>query len=203
MTDLPGKDRLPYEETPRLEQRVREMLEGLPGAVAFNGLRRALGVHPESLTRALRRLEREGTIERTGQGYRLSGEIAADRPSPVTGALAQPALAELKLPPTEGRAEVLARLAGRWFGDYRWIGYFEQGGSTTLVWSHRLGQERLWLRLRGDLLEIHSSAGTEGPGSAAYELLHHVLTALRTPRRHAAVATLTPEGTDALSWKEN
>ena len=54
----------------RLDDRVLVALEEMNGRIAFSGLRRTLGAHPESLSRALRRLEREGLIERSEQGYR-------------------------------------------------------------------------------------------------------------------------------------
>ncbi|MCI4317072.1 MAG: GntR family transcriptional regulator, partial [Thermoplasmata archaeon] len=65
---------------PRLDDRVRELLGNIGGRLAFNGLRRALGVHPESLTRALRRLEREGVVQRRADGYVLAdpGSYAAE-----------------------------------------------------------------------------------------------------------------------------
>src|SRR5580658_1460258 len=69
---------------PRLDDRVLELLAGHRGEFAFSGLRRTLGAHPESLTRALRRLQRRGEIEHSPSGYRIRPEglleATAERP---------------------------------------------------------------------------------------------------------------------------
>lgn len=181
----------------RLDERVRDLLSGFPGAVAFQGLRRTLGVHPESLTRALRRLERDGEVEKTQKGYRLAEPSPSDHrrnlsPSAPEGPRWQEApRVELRLSPGEDAPNLLGQLSNRWFGEFRWVGSFEQGDRTTLLWVSRDGTEQLGLELRGDLLRIHQQATSRalGPTSrplAAYELLQHVLSALR--REHLATA---------------
>ena len=52
---------------PRVDEQVLEVLADSSGTLAFNGLRRALKVHPESLVRALRRLERDGVVHALGE----------------------------------------------------------------------------------------------------------------------------------------
>jgi hypothetical protein len=214
---------LSAESLPRLDERVRGLLAEFPGSVAFQGLRRTLGVHPESLTRALRRLERDGEIERTDEGYRLT--VATARPA-ITFTSTAPAAAatatsaargslttadpgpslptrgpwihpssprwegaprvELRLAPDEDPARILGHLAGRWFGEFRWVGSYEEGSRTTLLWVSRQGGELLGLVLSHGLLRIHqqSPSGSKGTARplAAYELLQHVLSALRAPR---------------------
>ncbi|MCI4366784.1 MAG: hypothetical protein L3K08_03420, partial [Thermoplasmata archaeon] len=61
----------PSPSTGPLDDRVVRTLAERPGHHAFNGLRRALAAHPESLTRSLRRLERDGMIARDSHGYFL------------------------------------------------------------------------------------------------------------------------------------
>ncbi len=194
MTELPASAPSQLDELPRLDDRVRELLSGVSGSLAFNGLRRALRVHPESLSRSLRRLSREGTVERTAQGYRLAPEGPGARPAPVpSGFPTGSPVAELKLPPQDGPEEVFGRLSGRWFGDYRWVGFFEGNGTTTLLWTHRLDSSRLWLRIRGDVLEVFEDPpGKEGP-AAAYQLLRHVLGAWHSARRPRGMATLVAD----------
>src|SRR5437879_7625379 len=59
-----------------LRDHDREVLEFLsqdPSTqVAFQGLRRRLGIHPEQLSRALHRLAQDELVERTELGYRVS-----------------------------------------------------------------------------------------------------------------------------------
>ncbi len=174
----------------RLDERVRELLSEFPGSVAFQGLRRTLGVHPESLTRALRRLEREGAVQRTQEGYRLTDHSSLD----ARGSWVRPGAprwegsprVELRLSPGEDASLLLGRLSGRWFGDFRWVGSYEEGRRTTLLWVSRAGGELLGLVLEGDLLRIHQQPSTPQAVDrplASYELLQHVLTALRGPSR--------------------
>src|SRR2546428_12680478 len=64
-----------------LRDHDREVLEFLskdPSTqVAFQGLRRRLGIHPEQLSRALHRLAEDEFVERTGLGYRGSRRALA------------------------------------------------------------------------------------------------------------------------------
>ncbi|MDE1821591.1 MAG: hypothetical protein KGJ23_02585 [Euryarchaeota archaeon] len=177
----------------RLDDRVRELLSEFPGSVAFQGLRRTLGVHPESLTRALRRLEREGAVERTQEGYRLTEARNLD----ARGTFSRPGAprwegaprVELRLSPGEQASRLIGALSGRWFGEFRWVGSYEEGRRTTLLWVSRQGRELLGLVLEGDLLRIHQqgpSAAIHERPFACYELLQHVLTALRGTERGAS-----------------
>ncbi len=204
MTELPSSAPPKLDDLPRLDDRIRELLSGVSGSLAFNGLRRALGVHPESLSRSLRRLAREGTVQRTAQGYRLAPEITGERPA-LPGPSDPPSgnpVAELKLPPQDSPEEVFGRLSGRWFGDYRWVGFFEGPGTTTLLWAHRHDGARLWLRIRGDVLEVFQDpTGKEGP-AAAYQLLRHVLGAWHSAPRPRGMATLSA-GLSPGAWGPN
>lgn len=182
------------DQSSRLDVRVRDLLSEFPGPVAFQGLRRTLGVHPESLTRALRRLERDGEVQKTRDGYRLAeAETPSRRPtspsSPQAPRWMEQPRVELRLSPGEQASNLLGQLSARWFGEFRWVGSFEEGRRTTLLWVSRDGQEQLGLELEGDLLRIQQQGTTRasGPSSrpfAAYELLQHVLAALR--REHLA-----------------
>lgn len=203
MTELPPPAPSDLDELPRLDDRVRELLSEICGPVAFNGLRRALRVHPESLSRSLRRLAREGTVKRTAQGYRLVTDGSAQRPASLPSDLPTGApVAELKLPPQDSPQEVLGRLSGRWFGDFRWVGFYEGPGNTTLLWTHRNDGSRLWLRIRGDVLEVFEDPpGKEGP-AAAYQLLRHVLGAWHSARRPRGMATLSSD-VPGRTWGPN
>ena len=70
MAMVPGAAATASAYAGHLDDRVLTALQGLSGRIAFSGLRRVLRTHPESLSRSLRRLEREGLIERSDGGYR-------------------------------------------------------------------------------------------------------------------------------------
>lgn len=185
----------------RLDERVLEALQGFQGRVAFSGLRRALHAHPESLSRSLRRLEREGLVDRSSKGYRALGPAALGRPG------AEPELrpiARVELPPGTPVESVLGRLTGRWFGSLRWVGVVESPSGRMLAWARRDGDGHVLLRSEGSALQVYvrgltSDDPTESEDSA-YELLVHAVDALR-PSGHAnPVATALLAAPQALSW---
>src|SRR5437773_11788353 len=63
-------------DLPDLREHDREVLEFLSqdpsSQVAFQGLRRRLGIHPEQLSRALHRLADDNLVEHTDLGYRVT-----------------------------------------------------------------------------------------------------------------------------------
>ncbi|MCI4331433.1 MAG: hypothetical protein L3K19_06265 [Thermoplasmata archaeon] len=119
--------------TPRLDDRVLDFLNKRTGTIAFSGLRRALGAHPESLTRALRRLERGGAVRRDDSGYSLT--VPGPDPGPSPEAVSARAVATVQLPPAVSRDTLFGILAGRWSGPLRWVGVYDRPGDPWLAWS--------------------------------------------------------------------
>lgn len=166
-----------------LSDHDREIL-GLLGAendiqVTFQGLRRSLDIHQESLSRALRRLRQEGLITETEQGYRLSHQgwdiaRAVARPFDLPEI---PVLRTVLPGEIEGRhaAEVLRH---RWFGPLRWYGHASDERGVTLSWTTEDGGIRLDARFEGVLLAVDSrlSDPSRLPEAivAAHRLLYEV-----------------------------
>jgi hypothetical protein len=179
------------EEAP-LDDRVVEFLQDRPGRVAFNGLRRALDAHPESLVRSLRRLERHGVVLHGSDGYGL-----VDRPSSPPGPAPSKGrpFAEVTLAPGVSRTDLFGRLAGRWFGPLRWVGLYEPADGPWLVWSVEGSRSQIRLGIRrGRLTVLVDRAGAEGPDpradDAARRLLGHAVDAL-DPSEPTESGTLT------------
>ncbi|HEX2013947.1 MAG TPA: MarR family transcriptional regulator, partial [Nitrososphaera sp.] len=66
------------------DNKVLELLNEAGSKYSFKGLMRKLNLHQQSLSRALRRLEELGLVEKTAEGYRL-GKLADSiglRPTP-------------------------------------------------------------------------------------------------------------------------
>ncbi len=204
----PGTEDRGSEPLGRLDDRILHTLEGLPGRVAFSGLRRILQAHPESLARALRRLEREGLVERVNGGYRIlseqlrsAGELTHDL-SPI---------AEVALPPGIAPGSLLGRLSGRWFGSLRWVGVVERPDGRVLAWARRDGSGYVLLGVDRGTLRVYvpGPGGRDDSGEAedaAYELLVHAVEALRpAPRGPNAVSLLAalPAGLPSYWSGEN
>jgi hypothetical protein len=173
--------RLADADAGRLDERVLTALQGLSGRLAFSGLRRYLGTHPESLSRSLRRLRREGLIERTDGGYRAltAGPAVATSPEEDLRAIAR-----IELPTTASPAEFLGSLAGRWFGSLRWVGVLDRPEGELLAWARRDGGGLVLLGLRASALSVYlpTRRPDEDPAKAeeaAYDLLFHAVEALR------------------------
>jgi hypothetical protein len=164
-----------------LDDRVVEFLAERPGRVAFNGLRRALDAHPESLVRSLRRLERHGVVRHESNGYALADR--PDLPAPQVPRRPRP-FAEVTLMPGVSRTELFGRLAGRWFGMLRWVGVYEPADGPWLVWSveGRPGDQlRLGIRRGRLVVLIDRGPGASDAGrteDAARRLLRHAIDAL-------------------------
>ncbi len=193
---------LPSEPSARLEDRVLATLLGLPGRWAFSGLRRVLRAHPESLARALRRLEREGLVERVDGSYR------ALRSRPQTKLPQEPALraiARVSVARSLDPAAALGRLSGRWFGSLRWVGAIERPGGRLLAWALRDGAGYVLLGLeRGELtVYVPAAIGPLDPSEleeGAYELLIHALEAVRMTPDLGPTALLSPDSHSPPGW---
>ena len=163
-----------------LDERVVEFLTERPGRVAFNGLKRALDAHPESLVRSLRRLERHGVVRKEADGYLLT-----DRPEVPSSRIPTRSapFAEVTLAPGVPRSELFGRLAGRWFGPLRWVGLYEPPDGPWLVWSIEGTRDQIRLGIRRGRLTVavdRKDLTQPDPRTedAARSLLRHALDAL-------------------------
>jgi len=166
----------------RLDDRVLATLEGTGGRVAFGGLKRLLGAHSESLSRSLRRLERDHRVERVDGGYRRVGSDGAGTPP---GPLRGRTIVEVDLAPGLSPAAVEARLSGHWFGELRWVGASDAGSERLLVWARRDAETTVVLGIGASTLRVMEGgrgrrSATRGSEAAAFELLHHAVAALRS-----------------------
>ncbi len=169
----------------RLDDRVLVALQRLNGRIAFNGLRRTLGAHPESLSRALHRLEREGLVEHSAGGYRAL--LDAPKVDPASAMSLRP-IAHVRIPAGSVPESVLARLSGRWFGNLRWVGVIDRPSQRLFVWARRDGSGYVMLGIHGGSLRVYVPESPRDPDpaeaeDAAYELLGHAVGALRPTSR--------------------
>ena len=137
-------DRLPqneYTRDPQFSERDAEVLrflgeEDLLG-FSFEGLRRRLGTHSETLSRILHRLEDQSILEKTSEGYHVTNkgkEMIGVRQLASSPTQHRISILRTLLPYGRGYNEVVSGLKGRWFGPLRWLGYSEDERGTTMKW---------------------------------------------------------------------
>ncbi len=147
------------DEIDDLREHDREVLEFLsrdPSAqVAFQGIRRRLGIHPEQLSRALHRLAEDDLVQKTELGYRVTrramsilspGEWTSDRPG-VT-------ILQTYLPADLDLRALVASLRGTWVGPLRWYGLSESPEELRLSWALEDESIQLETRVRAGQLAV-------------------------------------------------
>ena len=144
-----------------LDYRQREVLPALSeehkATYSFQGLRRKLGLHQEMLSRTLDRLEEQELVERTEDGYRASLGKQASR----TGHIGTETRAlTAHLPNGVDPNLVLRGLKGRWFGEFRWLGYSATPSSLTMSWISDDGRVQLRAKLLKNTLVIDAIYGS-------------------------------------------
>ena len=143
------------------DSKVLELLNEEGANYSFKGIMRRLGIHQQSLSRALRRLEEMGLVEKTDVGYRLgAGEMAVGTQHIAKGREYMQLLQTVM--PVEVRSkEIVRALVGKWFRGLRWIGLIESATGFTLQWSSEDGSFQINLRMISDYVVIETNASTQ------------------------------------------
>ncbi|MFB5599884.1 MAG: hypothetical protein ACE5SW_06625 [Nitrososphaeraceae archaeon] len=112
--------------------------ENITSIFSFNGLKIKLNIHQEILSRSLRRLKQLELIEKTKSGYKPTndGKLIFSR-------LYKPKQSEprkniqilqMYLPFKIQNKQAVENLAGKWFGNLRWIGMTQNLTGYQLKW---------------------------------------------------------------------
>jgi len=129
--------------------------EGL-AAFTFDGLKRRTGLHPETLSRILGRLEEEGIVKKEHEGYSVSPKITElklrqDHVEEPTTPLIQ-----TFLPSDLMIQQLILGLKGKWFGVLRWLGISENAQGITLKWITEDGGIQIAASIQGSALNIEA-----------------------------------------------
>lgn len=126
-----SSDSLTEKDTDVLNLISQEALTGF----TFDGLKRRLGLHSETLSRILGRLEEEGIVEKAPGGYRVTSKIKRfPALHPVGIDEKQTCLLQTMIPSNVSLEQLVHDLRGRWFGLLRWLGCTEGVDGVTLKW---------------------------------------------------------------------
>lgn len=117
----------------------------------FEGLKRRLKIHQETLSRTLNRLADQGILKKGNNGYALAPKakkLLKQQPSDSN----LPALPLLQtfLPPQIPTEKIVSNLTGKWFGTLRWLGHSITDESISLKWITDDG---------GNIISAHFSQG--------------------------------------------
>ena len=170
-----------FEET-EFDDRELEVLRFLSNEqnahYSFQGLRRRLGLHQETLARTLKRLEDAHAIERSPDGYSLKSSVPSYSFNVQTNQPVPKPIIDAYLPSEIDVTILFQKLRGRWFSNFRWLGYSRDGEQLAMTWISEDGQIELQARIMGGKITIaaDSLVNTQDSGhvAAAYQLFDHV-----------------------------
>jgi len=154
----------------------------------FEGLKRRLGVHPETLSRTLERLEEQNIVERSAGGYQLTDKgRGMANVHPLSNSGSRIPLVRTVLPPTVPYETVVPLLEGKWFGDLRWLGRSSTPSEAVLKWITADGRVQLdaifsrgELQIEGRLLR---GDDTTKAIHASHQLVDHIFREYLKPYR--------------------
>jgi DNA-binding transcriptional regulator YhcF (GntR family) len=161
----------------------------------FDGLKRRLGLHSETLSRVLARLEEEGLVKKSPQGYVVTSKM--DKLVKMHAAheeVSRVSLVQTFLPSDISIEQLVSDLRGRWFGLLRWLGLAENGEGVTLKWITEEGDVQIEAKIAENTLTITAkflrSNDLNLALKAAYQLMSHI--GKRCARPHPAKPMVKP-----------
>ena len=144
----------------------------------FDGLKRRLGLHPETLSRILARLEQEGLLKKEAHGYKVSPKITKLKLHEATSDESHVPLLQTFLPSNMQVQNLIANLNGKWFGSLRWFGLSETSRGVTLKWVTEDGGIQINAIIEDNTLTIEAKFLRENnlnlALNASYQLMSHI-----------------------------
>ena len=146
----------------------------------FDGLKRRTGLHPETLSRILARLEQEGIVKKEHEGYRVTPKITKLKLSQTRRRNEEAAtpLIQTFLPSDLMTQQLILSLKGKWFGLLRWLGISENSRGVTLKWVTEDGGIQVAANIQGTALNIEAKFLTSNDLNlalkASYQLMANI-----------------------------
>ena len=145
--------------------RILALLNEEGSNYSFKCIQRRLGIHQQSLSRALHRLGEMGLVKKSEVGYHLSktGEAAAAKTGIALDAKGREYIQLLQtyIPVDIRPAEIVRSLVGKWFKNLRWVRLIESGTGFTLQWSSDDGSFQINLRMISDYVVVETNAESQ------------------------------------------
>lgn len=162
--------------SPRDAEVVRAIEEEGLSVFTFDGLRRITGAHPETLSRSLERLEDDGMVVRTSEGYGVTDKAKGSfalRPA-YAGAKRVPILHTF-LPYDASAGTIIGALKGRWFDTIRWVGMADGGDGLVMKWVTDDGSALIDAKFAAGQLDIDAKVARETDLPKAVRAAHQLM----------------------------
>ena len=144
----------------------------------FDGLKRRLGLHPETLSRILSRLEEEGIVKKTPEGYKVTPKLTRLKLHLTRDKTQGVPLLQTFLPSDMLTQKLISELKGKWFGILRWLGISETNEGVTLKWVTEDGGIQIAANISDTSLNIDAKFLAENnldlALKATYQLMAHI-----------------------------
>jgi DNA-binding Lrp family transcriptional regulator len=148
--------------------------EGL-ATFTFDGLKRRTGLHSETLSRILIRLEEEGIISKEPAGYRVNPKITELKLQQLPQKSPTTPLMQTFLPSDLLTQQLILSLRGKWFGRLRWLGISEDNRGVTLKWVTDDGGIQIAANISGNALSIDAKFLTNNDLNAALKASYQLM----------------------------
>jgi hypothetical protein len=145
----------------------------------FEGLKRVLKIHSETLSRILTRLTEDEVLKKTDKGYSLTprGKELTKQQTQNATRTRVPVLQSF-IPPEIPVDKIASDLKGKWFGSLRWLGYAVSEETVELKWITTNGEVIVSAVFSSEMLHIYAKAVTENDFSStlsvAYQLMGYI-----------------------------
>ena len=169
--------------------------EGLT-SFTFDGLKRRLGLHSETLSRILCRLEDREIVEKGLDGYKVTSKVREFLMFPPRSREPRVPILQTFLSPDVPINQVVSDLRGKWFGVLRWLGCSENGEYVTLKWITEDGGTQVDANFSIGGLNIEAKL-LHGKDlnialQASYQLIGHIAKLFSRPGQIRRVAYFRP-----------
>lgn len=180
--------------SPRDAEVVRTIEEEELSVFTFDGLRRITGTHPETLSRSLERLEDEGLVVRSPEGYSVTEKAKGVALKPAYAGAKKVPILHTFLPYEVSAEKIFAALKGRWFDNMRWVGVAEGGTGLVMKWVTDDGSAMIDAKFSSGQLDIDAKIAreTDLPKAvrAAHQLVGRISRLYASPRPGAKPALM-------------
>jgi hypothetical protein len=170
-------DRLPRRFGKKEKSVLQVIIEESLTNFIFDGIKRKTGMHQETLSRTLARLEHSGIITKTSEGYAVTDNAKEHFPIALgySSSSIHVPLIQTILPQDVDLECILSGLQGKWFGTLRWFGRSKTESNITLKWLTEDGKVQIEALFSDSSLSIEGKLQNNKDLSNAIKASHQLM----------------------------